>query len=133
MGSDFVKILKNNGYRVTSPRLKIIKEIKTFPLSAKEIHESLDDKKIDLVTVYRTLEILTSLKLISRIIFDKKGVKYESLQDSGHHHHLICEKCGKVRDAEVEDKKILESITKKYNFTINSHTLDVWGICSTCN
>jgi Fur family transcriptional regulator, ferric uptake regulator len=133
MQVNYVKILKNNGYRVTSPRLKIIKEIKTYPQTAKEIHYKLNDKSIDLVTVYRTLELLTSLNLLSRTVFDKNGIKYESLSDGKHHHHLICESCGKVLDVKVDDRRLLKDISEKHNFSINSHSLELWGRCVKCN
>lgn len=133
VGTNYVEILKKNGYRVTSPRLKIIKEIKNYPQSARDIHESLNDKSIDLVTVYRTLELLTSLNLITRSVLDKTGIKYEQIRDGEHHHHLICEKCGSVVDAEVDDKKVLKSISENYKFYIKSHSLELWGMCKKCN
>lgn len=131
MTSTFVKTLKNNGYRITSPRLKIMKQIKNRPLSAKEIHENLNDKSIDLVTVYRTLDLLSSLELISETTLDGNVFKYEAI-DNMHHHHLVCDKCGKVKDIEMEDEKYFNKIMKKYEFSMSSHSLEFIGRCSRC-
>lgn len=132
MTSTFVKILKDNGYRITSPRLKIIKEIKTLPLSARQIHENLNDKSIDLVTVYRTLELLTSLRLITRTTLDGNVVRYEVI-DHIHHHHFVCELCGKIKDIVIEDEKFFNKIMKKNNFDLTSHSLEFLGRCTKCS
>lgn len=131
MTEGFVKILKNNGYRITSPRVKIIRQIKKIPLSAKEIHENLNDKSIDLVTVYRTLELLTSLGLLTKTTLDGNVVKYEALNYT-HHHHLVCEKCGRVKDIQMEDEQFFKKIMKKYDFNVSSHSLEFLGRCSRC-
>jgi len=133
MNEAVVKILKNNGYRITSPRVKIIKEIKSSPLSAKQIHENLNDKSIDLVTVYRTLEVLVDLNLIAKITFDDNIIKYEALSKHRHHHHLVCEVCGKIKDIEMEDEEFFNKIMKKYKFDLTSHSLEFLGRCSRCS
>ena len=133
MKNIFVKTLENNGYRITASRLEIINEIDNYPLSAKEIHNNLKKKDVDLVTVYRTLDLLTSLKLLSKTTLDQNTAKYEISNINRHHHHLICEGCGKVKDIKMEDELFFKSIMKKHKFNISSHNLEFWGKCSTCN
>jgi Fur family ferric uptake transcriptional regulator len=57
-----------------------------------------------------------------------------------HHHHLICTNCGRIIDytdfvdEELELlKKTEKELTKKYNFEINNHTIQFYGLCDECS
>src|ERR1035437_7478344 len=105
---DFKKILHNAKLKSTSPRLVILKtlsEIKN-PETAQEIHKRL--KKIDLVTLYRTLASFEKSQLVKRIDMHKDAGYYELNLD--HHHHIICTDCGKLEDFELCD---IDRLTKK--------------------
>jgi Fur family ferric uptake transcriptional regulator len=56
-----------------------------------------------------------------------------------HHHHLICTKCGKVIDyndfmnEEIElVKKVEQALSEKYDFEINDHNIQFYGLCNKC-
>jgi Fur family ferric uptake transcriptional regulator len=139
------KRFRGQGYRITIPR-EVIMDV----LSASESHLSAEDiymkvhrmsPHIGLTTVYRTLDILTEMGMISKFDFGDGRSRYELIKDTreGHHHHLICTRCNRVIDyfdfinEELEFiKRAEEGLSKKYDFEIRSHVIQFHGICGEC-
>lgn len=132
--------LKEKGYKLTPQRratLDTIMEHQGKHLSTEEIYDLVKDRcpEIGLATVYRTLQLLDELELITRISFDDGCGRYElnSHADDHHHHHLICIKCGGVTEVEMDLLESLEEeIEATYNFEINDHKVKFFGFCSKC-
>ena len=91
--------LNRQGLRLTHPRQVVmsILEEATVPLSPQSIHQrSLNENEdIGLVTVYRTLELLTELSLVRRV-HGRDDCHGYVLASPGHHHHLVCRECEKA-------------------------------------
>jgi len=94
-------IIKQKGMKYTEQReiiLQILVELDDHH-NAEEIHRIIQEKypeqKIGIATVYRTLNFLEEVQLISSIPFGKDGKKYES-KPNEHHDHMICTNCGKI-------------------------------------
>ncbi len=132
--------LKEKGYKLTPQRratLDTIIENQGKHLSTEEIYDMVKEKcpEIGLATVYRTLQLLDELDVISKINFDDGCSRYElnTHQDDHQHHHLICLKCGNVIEVEVDLMDALESeIEKNYNFEIRDHKVKFFGYCNKC-
>lgn len=133
MKQDFKKILRDAGLKSTSQRLAVIKilsEIK-HPETAQEIHKRL--KKLDLVTLYRTLTSFEKSQIVRRVDLHKDAVYYEL--NVNHHHHIVCTNCGKLEDFELcdMDKLTKRIVAKASNFkTVSEHSLELFGVCNTC-
>ena len=82
-----------------------------------------------MVTVYRTLGLLSGLGLVRRLDLGA-GPRYELAED--HHHHLICEGCGKITEFEQcpLDLRVLPGDCD--DFQVRAHSLEVYGTCSDC-
>jgi Fur family transcriptional regulator, ferric uptake regulator len=142
--TDFIESLKDKlkekGYKLTPQRratLDTIMENKGKHLSTEEIYDMVKDKcpEIGLATVYRTLQLLDELDIISKINFDDGCSRYElnTHEDDHQHHHLICLKCGDVIEVEVDLMDALEEeIEKNYEFNISDHKVKFFGYCSKC-
>jgi len=132
--SSISAILKENKLEVTTPRLLLLDifEHATRPLTIKNIQKNLS-RQMDTATIYRNLESLLSSKIIKSVSLDPKEIYYE-LTDLDHHHHIVCENCGKIVDIENCDLKPLQkNIARSAKFaTINRHSLEFFGICQTC-
>lgn len=132
--------LKEKGYKLTPQRratLDTIIENKGKHLSTEEIYDLVKDKcpEIGLATVYRTLQLLDELELISKINLDDGCSRYElnTQEDDHQHHHLICVKCGDIIEVEVDLMEALEEeIEKNYDFNIMDHKVKFFGHCSKC-
>lgn len=112
-------------------------------MSAKEIHAALyaEHPGLGLTTVYRTLELLHRLGLVQKVASGDGQSRYELRSEGGkgHHHHLICTRCGRIidyRDFIGEElelvKKSEEALAKKHNFLIRDHNFEFLGLCEKC-
>lgn len=112
-------------------------------MSAKEIYDALSTvyPGIGLSTIYRTLELLVRAGFLNQIYIGDGQSRYEfqSGEKDKHHYHLVCNKCGKIIDysdfleEELEFvKKAEENVAGKYNFLIQDHNIDFFGLCKDC-
>ncbi len=88
-----------------------------------------------MATVYRTLQLLSELDVLSKLNLDDGCVRYElnTHEDDHQHHHLICTNCGDVIEVVVDLLDALESeIEVNYQFKINDHKVKFFGICKKC-
>lgn len=132
------KEIKKAGLKVTQPRsliFEILQQNKDNHLSADEIHQHLQQEGHDvgLATVYRVLSQFESASLVSKLHLEADRAVYE-LVDEVHHDHMVCTACGKVVefvDETIESRQ--QSIADKHGFTLQDHTLVLYGICKDCN
>ena len=107
-------------------------------LSAEDVHGLLRDSRaeIGLATVYRSLELLSTLGILQKMEFGDGCSRYEvntSDPKAHHHHHLICTKCNKVIEFEEDLLDDLEhDICNKSGFKILDHQVKFFGICKEC-
>ncbi len=132
--------LKEKGSKLTPQRretLKVIVENQGEHLNTEEIYELVrkDCPEIGLATVYRTLQLLEEMDIVSRINLDDGCSRYEiKTDDEDHqHHHLICQKCNKIIEVKIDLLEELErEIEKEYDFDIKDHKVKFFGTCSEC-
>lgn len=129
--------LKKNGLKSTKGR-KAILDILTNseqPMAAEEIYLALKDKKINinLSTVYRTLESLENIDLITKIsIMDDDRMLFEYNQ-MGHRHYLVCLNCKKIITIHNCPLGTYEKeLETKTDFSILGHKLYLYGYCKEC-
>lgn len=129
--------LRSAGHRSSAPRTAIVETLAGHGclLTAREIADRLRDegRDIGVATVYRSLELLEGLGLLHRV--EREGVsRYEPAHPSGeHHHHLICERCGKVsafEDAGLE--RSVQRMARRLTFRVEGHDVALRGTCSAC-
>lgn len=127
--------LKKTGYKLTTPRKEILKVLSVSnPLGANEVAKTLKEKgfDVDLVTVYRTLELFQSLGVINKIQLEDNTARYELISADNHHHHLVCVKCGRMEEVEADESSLLRQNNKASSFQILRHSLEFFGLCYRC-
>ena len=103
-------------------------------ISAEEIYAKVKAKYpyANISTVYRTLELLKELGLVTEIDLDDGRVRYH-LAEKGHHHHLVCSKCGSVIDLpESSLLKLTQALAHDYQFQADLRHLAIFGLCANC-
>ncbi|MGY2717711.1 Fur family transcriptional regulator [Synechococcus sp. 60AY4M2] len=106
------------------------------PLSAQEIFLELRNANhsVGLATVYRALEALRNEGKLQAVNLGDQQTYYQVLPSNGHNrHHLICTECRRVvplPDCPVGDLE--EQLASRYQFVIEYHVLDFYGICAEC-
>lgn len=130
--------LRRESRRVTGPRQAILDVMRKHPhpLLIKEIHALLDKGDCDLVTVYRSMQLLQKMGMVKRVEFGQGGARFELLAegDDGHHHHLVCTGCARVLQL---DECLLEEVEKRIarssGFKKVTHRLEFFGLCPQCS
>lgn len=138
---DFIKKkLYSANYKLTPQReatVRVLLENEQDHLSAEDVFLLVKEKAPDigLATVYRTLELLLELKIVDKFNFGDGVFRYDLRKDGDvhFHHHLVCMRCGAVREIEEDLLSDVEEIVESdYGFKIKDHRLTFHGICSKC-
>lgn len=138
---DLKRKLAGPQYKLTPQRKTVLQIFLDRPsqhLSAEDVHFILKENKyeIGLATVYRSLELLSELNILTFLDFGDGCRRYE-LNDASpnehQHHHLICVQCGKVQEFTDDllgnlEKKIADTC----HFHIVDHQLKFFGYCEEC-
>jgi len=134
---DIISKLSEHGYRLTPQRMMVLSAIENSDnhISAEEIYAQVVAKypHVNISTVYRTLELLKRLGLVTETDLGGGRVRYHPA-DKGHHHHLVCQECGKIIDLDESVLSSLKSILlREYKFSADLRHLAIFGRCANCN
>ncbi len=129
--------LRTNGLRAGGARDEVLDLLSRQDccLTAQQIHDALrdNDRRVGLASVYRALDLLTSLGLVHRVDVDGTAA-FEPADPAGaHHHHLVCSRCGRV-DA-FEDpalEQAIERLSARVGYAVQEHDVVLRGACASC-
>ncbi len=135
---EHLKVVAESGYKLTCARkllLSIFCENHCLMTAAELIKRVQElNPKINASTIYRNIDILLKLKLIKKTVLEDGLARYELAGSKDCHHHLICSGCGdivKVSDCIFDEIK--EKIEDRTNYRIESHNLELYGLCPRCH
>ena len=132
----FIEYLKSKGLKLTKQRKELLEEVLDYEghFEIEDIVHKIKNKNLPIsrATVYRTLNLLKDLGIITEVIKYNNRTIYElSLKD--HHDHLICRKCGKIIEfSEEEIENLQNKICEEYGFKPEMHRLEIYGLCKEC-
>jgi Fe2+ or Zn2+ uptake regulation protein len=129
------EILLKNNYKLTSPRLLVIEILESSDISqnAYEIAEKI--KTIDVVSVYRILDLFKKLHLIHETSEGKfiACQKFDCTNVKHCHHQFVCSSCHKTEEIHINDRLFISKLTKMFpKILINSHDFRFEGLCAKC-
>ena len=133
---DIISKLGELGYRLTPQRMMILSAIENSDdhISAEEIYTQVLAKypHVNISTVYRTLELLKQLGLVTETDLGGGRVRYHPA-DKGHHHHLVCQKCGVIIGIDESTLARLQDVLlARYNFSASLRHVAIFGLCENC-
>ncbi|MGO1769458.1 MAG: Fur family transcriptional regulator [Microbacterium sp.] len=111
-----------------------LNEVEGF-VSAQTLHQRLrdEDTGIGLATVYRALAGLTGTGEADSLQSPEGEALYRACESSGHHHHLICRRCGTAVEIEARAvEKWAHDTAESHGFTDAEHVIDIFGLCAAC-
>ncbi len=128
------------GQRMTHPRRIVRDAIAAFsrPFSAGELTRAvaLVDPGIGRASVYRTLALLVECGQVERLHTAGRE-RYTLCLESAHHHHITCTRCGRTEDFALERvdafEAAVEAAVAGLGYRVESHVLEVQGLCSECS
>jgi Fur family ferric uptake transcriptional regulator len=134
--STILSAIDDAGYRVTQTRRAIAELIggQTGHFTADELLARSRQRRLGIsrATIFRSLDILAELGVVERLDLPTGGHAFVSCEAS-HHHHLVCSRCG--RSTDVADSGLaaaLRGLGARTGFRIESHRLEVFGVCPDC-
>jgi Fur family ferric uptake transcriptional regulator len=122
------------GYRLTEPRRAVIAALREAGryCTAAQLQERLRGRSVALASIYRTLELLAEVGLAERRA-EAAGEASYLYCSPRHHHHVVCTRCGAVREIAVcPDGALARAVERETGFRIERHTLDFYGLCGAC-
>lgn len=132
---DALNTLKESGVRITPQRHAILEYLissKSHP-TADEIYKSLASEfpNMSVATVYNNLRVFLGVKLIKELTYGDVSSRFDFVTHD--HYHIICDECGKIVDFHHPGLEEVEYLASHVTgFEVNSHRLEVYGVCPTC-
>jgi Fur family transcriptional regulator, ferric uptake regulator len=126
------------GHRTGGAREAVVAQLahQSCCLSAQEISDELHGKgrDIGLASIYRALDLLHEMGLVQRVEIGDGGARYEPVVPGGeHHHHAVCDTCGRV--TAFEDDRLeqqLERLAGRLRHSMSGHDIVIHGDCARC-
>lgn len=136
--SNYTEILKTKGLRATANRLLVLEAVGEGQCSrtAAEIYQKiLKTKKINMVTVYRILDLLESHLIINRIMAGSRTAHYRLAADQSHtaHPHFYCNSCATISCLTADAMtKAMEALKRYLPGQPTSVEVQIEGVCQNC-
>jgi Fur family ferric uptake transcriptional regulator len=90
-------------------------------------------------SAYRNLSIMEDAGIVRRLVHGAEHAHYELAEDlTEHHHHLICENCGLIRDITLNARlersldSAFDGVARAEGFSPRHHAIDIYGKCAAC-
>jgi Fur family ferric uptake transcriptional regulator len=135
-------VIASKGLRLTGSRRAVIDALVDHagPMSVAEIRARLRGRPVNLVSIYRAVNLLCELGLL-RVADASRGTQRFELAErfTGHHHHLVCQECGSVEDLDgcLLGEAVLDAARRRVrrarSFRLTGHDLRLLGLCRRCD
>jgi Fur family transcriptional regulator, ferric uptake regulator len=130
--------LSEAGHRTGGAREAVVSLLarQSCCLSAQQIADRLQGSgsRVGLASVYRALDLLHEMGLVQRVEIGEGGAQYEPIVPGGeHHHHAVCDTCGRV--TAFEDERLeqqLERLAGRLRHSMSGHDIVIHGDCARC-
>ena len=129
----FAQTLKKSHRSMTKPRQRVFEELaKRGPLTTTALAAHCHPD-VDRATVYRTVDLFERLGIVNRIWQGFKSQVELSEIFTPHHHHAVCQNCGKsIEIVSPELEAMLSHLAKQHDFLTVGHVIELTGYCRRC-
>jgi Fur family ferric uptake transcriptional regulator len=133
-GSSLPEALRARGLRMTAPRQLVLEAVRRLGHATPEqVHGEVrrTASGVNVTTVYRTLELLEEIGLVTHTHLSHGAPTYHAADDQ--HVHLVCRSCGAVDEAGTE---LLAPLARKLRddrgFRVDIGHVALFGLCAAC-
>ncbi|SFD95266.1 Fur family transcriptional regulator, zinc uptake regulator [Lentibacillus persicus] len=131
--NEAIRQIKDKGYKTTAKRKDILMffaEANGYR-TAKDLIAYLESlyEGISFDTVYRNLHLFHEVGVLETT--ELNGEKHFRFSCTPyHHHHFICNDCGKTKELEICP---MEEVQRSLgNYAIQDHKFEIYGLCPAC-
>ena len=129
--------LREAGHKLTNARLTVLNVLENHDghLTSAEVLEQVDkiDSSIGRASVFRTLDLLTSLSIIRPTYMNSSMTPTYVLMPDGHHHHIVCTNCNRIIEFEnCGLSAIAAELEERLHVKLTGHLLEFYGLCDKC-
>jgi Fur family ferric uptake transcriptional regulator len=134
-----IAALQSRGHRRGGARSAVIELLgrQDCCLTAQEIFDRLraEGRRVGIASVYRALERLTREGYVQRIDLGAGISRFEPIHADGeHHHHLVCNGCGRVEAFEDDElEQALRKVERRTGYSVAGHDVVLRGACTSCS
>jgi Fur family ferric uptake transcriptional regulator len=131
--------LRARGHRSGAARSAVIELLgrQHCCLTAQEIFDGLrgEGRRVGIASIYRALDQLTRDGFVQRVEIGDDTSRFEPAHSGGeHHHHLVCDDCGKVEAFEDDElERALRKVERRTGYSVAGHDVVLRGACETCS
>ena len=125
------------GYRLTEPRRAVADLVaaRDGHFTAADLIEDARSRELGVgrATIFRSLDLFTELEVLERIDLPTGDHAYVACEPRVHHHHIVCEICGRVADFDDQGlADAVEQVQRRSGWQVETHRLELYGRCPTC-
>jgi Fur family ferric uptake transcriptional regulator len=135
VAENWASTLRERGYRLTPARQLVLEAVTALR------HGTPDDilakvrrtaSGVNISTVYRTLELLEGLGLVTHAHLGHGAPTYHAATDE-EHLHLVCRDCGTVTETEVAIAEgLVRRLADEHGFDTDVQHFAIYGRCQEC-
>lgn len=135
MAHDWQRILRDKGYRLTPQRQLVLEAVRTLGHATPEeilaaVRRTADG--VNASTVYRTLELLGELGLVTHAHLGHGPPTYHYAEQD-EHLHLVCRDCGAVIETDTAvAADLVEHLDREHGFEMDARHFAIFGRCAEC-
>ena len=132
--TELTELFRAQGLKVTPQRQCIFRALHENPEhpTAEAVYASVSTEMptISLRTVYQTLNDLASMGELVQLELGTGSARFDPNLDA--HHHLVCDRCGKVLDVDVDASTVQVPSARRRGFNIETTEIVFRGVCADC-
>ena len=132
--TELTELFRAQGLKVTPQRQCIFRALHDNPEhpTAEAVYASVSSEMptISLRTVYQTLNDLASMGELVQLALGTGSARFDPNLDA--HHHLVCDRCGKVLDVDVDASTVEVPPAGRRGFNIETTEIVFRGVCADC-
>jgi Fur family ferric uptake transcriptional regulator len=134
-GETLDQALRERGLRATPQRRLVLQAVSELGHATPEqVCEFVQEQSatLNLSTVYRALELLEGLGVVSHTHLQHGSPTYQ-VADHVDHLHLVCRRCGSVTEADLDEARpMAAAIERSHGFRTDLAHLSLHGVCGDC-
>lgn len=131
------QLLQAHGLRPTKPRVVLMRFLQEQRehYTPYQMIESMRQhgNEFSIATLYQNLHILTDAGLLKRFVAPDGVARYDA--NLGDHHHLVCERCGRIVDVELSSPVAAQPTSHNESlegWQVISSNVEFLGVCTDC-